>query len=101
MLVALPSQVPQERQPATNAYEFLRYLTYSDRATDNMIRLIWAVTGVSVIVVGMGCTVLLILPHYRMAGSFGMATAIIAGMGGVIWRWKKWRRRKADRRDDA
>jgi Flp pilus assembly protein TadB len=81
----------------TNAYEFLRDLTLSNRATDNMIRLIWAITDVSVVLVGIGCTVLLILPQYRMAGSFGMATAVIAGMGGAIWRWKKWRQRRAKR----
>jgi hypothetical protein len=97
VLVPLPAAVPEARQPMTNAYEFLRHLTLSSQATDNMIRLIWAITGVSVILVGIGGTVLLILPQYRMAGSFGMATAVIAGLGGAIWRSKKWRRRRAKR----
>jgi len=77
-----------------NTNDLLGYAIGSPDRTKNLERLIWATTGLFALVIGSLSAVAIIASQYRVAGSVGLAAAVIAVIAPATAIWRRLRRQR-------
>jgi hypothetical protein len=97
-VIVVPSiSRPQETPTGMNTRDLVGYAIASEDRTVRLERLIYAVTGLLIVMVTLISAAAIVAFHYRIAGSVGLATAAIAAIGGPAA--ATVRRKRRERRD--
>lgn len=84
----------EDARNGMNLNDLIRYAIGSPDRTKNLERIIWATTGLIALFAGLISGIVIFATQYRVAGSVGLAAAVIAGISGPIAKIGRWVRRR-------
>jgi hypothetical protein len=82
-----------------NWRDVIGYAIGSPGRTRNLERIIWTMTGLLALAIGTVSAVGYLVFHYHAAGSIGIATALVAGIGRPLAAIRRWLGRRRVRKD--